>query len=125
MPFLRPHIVMSLLAGALAIAGLNLAFPAEIVRPIANMPFAAPLANLPGTAGATRGLPVLTVCTIEWALARQVVRGVAHRGVAAAHVFGDGLTASRARVSFALNAVIAVVLLPSTIRVLRWAAGAS
>jgi hypothetical protein len=80
MPFLLPHIAMSLLAGAVAIAGLNLAFPAEIARSVTNMPFAALLANLPGTAGATRGLPILTICRIEWALARRALREAAAAG---------------------------------------------
>jgi hypothetical protein len=125
MPFLRPHIILSLLAGFVAIAGLNLAFPVEVARSVTGGPFAALLASLPGTAGATRGLPVLTVCSIAWTIARHVVLGVARRGVAAACAFGDRVTAGRARVAVACHAAIVVLSLSSAFRLLKWTADAS
>jgi putative effector of murein hydrolase len=125
MPFLLPHIMLSLLAGALAIAGLNLAFPVEIARSINGVPFAALLANLPGTAGTARGLPVLTICRIELTRARALVVRAAAHGIVAAGAFGDGVTGSRARVVLAFNAVAAVLSLPQVIRLLKWGTGAS
>jgi hypothetical protein len=125
MPFLLPQIMMSLLAGVVAIAGLNLAFPVEIACSVTGVSFAALLANLPGTAGVTRGLPVLTICRIEWAIVRQVVLGVVRRCMAVTYRFGEGMTASRARMALAFSAVAAVISLPSVIRLLKWTAGAS
>lgn len=77
------HIALSLLAGALAIAGLNLAFPAEVARAVTGVQCAALLANLPGAAGAARGVPVLTICRIQCEIVRVAARCVAGRGVAA------------------------------------------
>jgi hypothetical protein len=81
MPFSLPHIILSLLASTLAVAGLNLAFPVEIARSVTGVPFAALLANLPGTAGAARGLPVLTICRLQWAIVCQAVFDIAYRRV--------------------------------------------
>ena len=66
-----PHTMMSLLAAALAVAGLDHA--------IGGVPFAALFASLPGTASAAHGLPILTACEIEWAMARRLARGIAAR----------------------------------------------
>lgn len=84
MPVRLSHLVLSLVVGASAIADLNLAFPVEIVRWMGGVPFAALLVNLPGAVGVVRGVPVLTICRIQLAITRAVVRDVTARGIALA-----------------------------------------
>jgi hypothetical protein len=74
-----PHTMISLFAAALAVAGFDPALPAEFGHALGGVSFAALLASLPGTASAAHGLPILTACEIEWAMARTLARGIASR----------------------------------------------
>ena len=74
-----PHTMISLFAATLAVAGFDLALPAELGHGLGGVPFAALFASLPGTASAAHGLPILTACQIEWAMACKLARGITSR----------------------------------------------
>ena len=82
MPLRLAAVLLSLLAVAPAIADFDLTLPAELAHAIDDVPFAALLASLPGTASAARGVPILTACRIQWAMTCALARTASHYAVA-------------------------------------------